>query len=271
LDERRSIRWRAEKALHPSPAARFGWNGITRQAGKHAGHFTLAYELTVFVHKAHITACNRCGRVIRIKTKRSGTLDTRLATWILKRLEFDELIENANAGITATFKSGGICHGDGNEQSVVNWLNTQLLPALEASIFGDNAATFEDLQGMFFDDYRRRSRGAYRILYETDRNTFKIEFGKFIEERREQRPHEYIQRLLDHVVRVRKNLPCLIFDNADHFTIEFQEKVYQYARSLYENQLCLIILPITDRTSWQLSKQGALCVASFVDTTGAQN
>jgi hypothetical protein len=34
--------------------------------------------------------------------------------------------------------------------------------------------------------------------------------------------------------------------------------VYQYARSIYENGLCLILLPITDRTSWQLSKHGAL-------------
>src|SRR5262249_37276347 len=46
--------------------------------------------------------------------------------------------------------------------------------------------------------------------------------------------------------------------NADHFTIEFQERVFQYARSIYESEICLIVLPITDRTSWQLSRQGAL-------------
>ena len=34
--------------------------------------------------------------------------------------------------------------------------------------------------------------------------------------------------------------------------------VYQFARSLYEVEVCLVILPITDRTSWQLTKHGAL-------------
>ncbi len=60
------------------------------------------------------------------------------------------------------------------------------------------------------------------------------------------------------VVGSRRNLPVLIFDNADHFHIEFQERVYQYARSIYETELCLVILPITDRTSWRLSRHGAL-------------
>ena len=59
-------------------------------------------------------------------------------------------------------------------------------------------------------------------------------------------------------MRVRRKLPCIVFDNADHFTIEFQERVFQYARSIYEKQLCLIIMPITDRTSWHLSREGAL-------------
>src|SRR5262249_52987263 len=57
---------------------------------------------------------------------------------------------------------------------------------------------------------------------------------------------------------MRHRIPCLIFDNADHFSIEFQERVFQYARSLYEKELCLVLVPITDKTSWQLSRQGAL-------------
>ena len=54
------------------------------------------------------------------------------------------------------------------------------------------------------------------------------------------------------------NFPCLVFDNADHFSIEFQERVFQFARSLFEQEFCVVIMPITDKTSWQLSRQGAL-------------
>lgn len=64
--------------------------------------------------------------------------------------------------------------------------------------------------------------------------------------------------MVNHIVRSRTKIPCIVFDNADHFTIEFQERVFQYARSIYESEVCLIILPITDRTSWQLSREGAL-------------
>jgi hypothetical protein len=59
-------------------------------------------------------------------------------------------------------------------------------------------------------------------------------------------------------VRSRKKIPCLILDNADHHSIAFQERVFQYARSIYESELCIVIIPITDKTSWQLSRQGAL-------------
>lgn len=146
----------------------------------------------------------------------------------------------------------------GDEASLVEWLNQQLLLRLESTIFADDQPSFEDLQGMFFDEYSRRMKGTLRHLYERDKEQFKIDFGRHIEERRESRPGEYVGRLLEHVARVRRKLPCLVFDNADHFTIEFQERVFQYARSLYENHLAFVLMPITDRTSWHLSREGAL-------------
>ena len=147
---------------------------------------------------------------------------------------------------------------DGNEAEIATWLDRHLLEALEAAIFGDKAPTFDELQGMYFDEYQRRSTGPLLYLYERDKEEFKINFGNHVEQRREERPHEHIQRLVHHIVRARKKIPCLVFDNADHFNIEFQERVFQYARSIYEKELCLVIMPITDRTSWQLSREGAL-------------
>ena len=151
-----------------------------------------------------------------------------------------------------------LADSEGNESLIATWLDRYLLEALERAIFQSGPPTFEELQGMFFDEYVRWSEGSLRHLYERDKEEFKIRFGTHIEERREDRPHEYIQRLVAQVVRSRKKIPCIVFDNADHFTIEFQERVFQYARSIYESELCLIIMPITDRTSWQLSREGAL-------------
>lgn len=188
--------------------------------------------------------------VVIVGTKGAGksTFITRFFTKVLPR-------NLANQCISCRIN---VADSTGDSSSIVDWLDQHLLVALEEAIYGDDPPAFEELEGMFFDEYRRLSRGPWNRLYETDKVQFQIKFGESIEEKRTQRPNEYIKGLVRHVVASRKKIPVIVFDNADHFDIAFQEKVYQYARSIYENAICLIILPITDRTSWQLSKHGAL-------------
>jgi hypothetical protein len=145
----------------------------------------------------------------------------------------------------------------GDINGVVEWLNRAIIKQAEQDLF-DGAPSFAEIQGMFFDEYKRLSRGPLEHLYANYKEEFYVRFGEYVEDIRRHEPHEYIQGIIRHIVNSRIMLPVLVFDNADHFSIEFQQRVYQYARSLYEPTLCLIILPITDRTSWQLSKHGAL-------------
>lgn len=152
----------------------------------------------------------------------------------------------------------------GDAKSVVTWLNAQVLDAAERALFPDDP-TFDEIKGMFYDEYRRLSRGPLKPLYEAEYETFRLQFGERMDEKRRHDPHSYIQGLLRHARQHRESLPIVVLDNADHFDIEFQQAVYQYARSLYEQTPCLVIMPITDRTSWQLSKHGAL--QSFEVTT----
>ena len=145
-----------------------------------------------------------------------------------------------------------------DERSVIRWLDEHFLDAVEKAVFVDRQPDYDDLRGMYFREYDRLKTGAMKHLYDSDELAFKIEFGKHLERRREERPHEYIVHMLHRIVHSDGKVPCLIFDNADHFTIDFQEHVFQYAHSLFEEVLCLVIVPITDKTSWQLSRQGAL-------------
>lgn len=147
----------------------------------------------------------------------------------------------------------------GDASSVVAWLNQKLLAECESVVFASAAVDWDECVGkMFFDDYQRWSAGTMSHLYRTDKNQFKIEFGRHVEKIRESQPHEYIRRLIGFITKSNLKVPCLVFDNTDHFTIQFQEAVFQYARSLYESEFCVVLVPITDKTSWQLSKQGAL-------------
>jgi GTPase SAR1 family protein len=205
-------------------------------------------QLTDIVQRVQLTQRNEF--VILVGTKGAGksTFIDRFFRHVLpKDLLADCIVARVN-----------LADSKGDEASVTKWLDRHLLEELERALFSDSTPTYEELQGMFYDEYVRLRDGSLRYLYERDRDDFKIDFGQRIEKRREEQPHEYIRRLVRNIVGGRRKIPCLIFDNADHFTIEFQERVFQYARSIYESELCLIIMPITDRTSWQLSTEGAL-------------
>ncbi|WP_205513018.1 AAA family ATPase [Longitalea arenae] len=145
----------------------------------------------------------------------------------------------------------------GNELEITNWLDNNLLEECEKTLY-NGFPSYDEIQGIFYFEYDRLRFGTWKGLYEQNKEQFKIEFGRHIEHRRETRPTEYIKRLIGDIVKSRKKIPCIIFDNADHFSIEIQEKVFQYARAIYEREVCLVIVPITDKTSWQLSKQGAI-------------
>jgi hypothetical protein len=151
-----------------------------------------------------------------------------------------------------------LADSEGDEQSVHDWLRKTVLEKTELSLHGEPPTWYEIIGHMFFSEYQRWSTGSMKHLYEKDKQEFQILFGKHIESIRAERPLDYIRGLLSNIVRGRRQLPCLVFDNADHFSIGFQEKVFQFARSLYEQELCVVIMPITDKTSWQLSSQGAL-------------
>lgn len=147
----------------------------------------------------------------------------------------------------------------GNEQAVINWLDNQLLEEAEKAVFQKQSNNWNEIIGkVFFSDYQRWSQTTLKTLYETDKDAFKIKFGEYIEDIRKNQTHEYVKKLISYLTKSNQKVPCLIFDNTDHFSIEFQETVFQYARSIYESEFCVILMPITDKTSWQLSKQGAL-------------
>jgi GTPase SAR1 family protein len=150
-----------------------------------------------------------------------------------------------------------VAESEGYSNTIVDWLNHTLLEECEKVLF-NGKPTYEEIVGMFFFEYERLSTGPWKGIYEKDKDQFKIDFGKHVEERRENRPNEYIKRMIGDITKSRKKVPCLIFDNTDHFSIDFQENVFQYARSIYEKEICLVIVPVTDKTSWQLSKQGAI-------------
>ncbi|MFO0836417.1 MAG: AAA family ATPase [Phycisphaerales bacterium] len=150
-----------------------------------------------------------------------------------------------------------------NTAGISDWLNKRLLEITEKELFERRDPSYEEVQGMFFDEYRRWQLGTMRELYETDKPQFKIEFGKHIESIRQSRPHDYLMRLIGSITRSRQKVPCIVFDNADHYPVEFQEEVFRYARSIYEREIALVIVPVTDQTTWNLARGSDRTLKSF--------
>jgi GTPase SAR1 family protein len=221
-------------------------------------------ELNILIERVKKTRKNEFILLIGTKGAGKSTFIERFFRDVIRR----ELLEGC---IIAKIN---LADNDGSEETLTAWLDQKLLEILEKAIYKGSAPTFDELQGLFFDDYQRWSEGAYKFLYETNKDQFKIKFGEHIENRRENRPNEYIKRLVADIVKNRRKIPCIIFDNADHFPIETQERIFQYARSIYESEICLIIMPITDKTSWQITKEGPLrsfeCQSLFLPTPSAE-
>ena len=150
----------------------------------------------------------------------------------------------------------GEYHGD--TERIVSWAILKLRETLEGGVCAHAPPNYDDLQGIFYNEYQRWRNGSRKPLYEKDKDEFKIKFGEHMERRRETQPDEYVRLLLDWSTRGQGKLPCLVFDNTDQFPIEIQDAVYQLAHSLESAAPVFNVVPITDRTVWRLSKAGAL-------------
>lgn len=147
----------------------------------------------------------------------------------------------------------------GSIDRLPTWLTDSLISAAEHALYDGKSPEYDELQGIFFDTYQRWSTGEFKHLYDSDVIAFKIKFGEHIVERRRDKPYEYLTSILKRAIRQRGQIPCLLFDNADNFPADFQDAVFQYAHALNRQvALSLLVVPITDKTIWRLSKNGAL-------------
>jgi cold shock CspA family protein len=145
----------------------------------------------------------------------------------------------------------------GDMESIKNWLTHEIKLQLEGLLFLEGNPTFDQLQGLYWKEYHRWMTGQHKPLYDTDKTAFKIKFGEFLSEEITNSPLNYILRLLDDAIKNRKLLPCLIFDNTDHFDLSFQESIFQYSQGIHQSvPFTFIVMPITDRSLWRLSKAG---------------
>lgn len=143
----------------------------------------------------------------------------------------------------------------GTIDSALNWLTEQMIAEIERGLYDDGVPSWEELRGLYFNEYQRRIKGVDEKLYERNPEEFREKFGNHLDELVEQDREGYLKRLLTNAVTSRKLLPILIIDNTDEFSAEYKRGVFQYAQSLRRHaNHCILIFPATDKSAWGFSK-----------------
>lgn len=135
------------------------------------------------------------------------------------------------------------------------WYTEQVISSLEQQIYEEGCPNWNDLLGLYHLEYKRRSRGVDSILYESDRNAFRLKFSKYMEKQVENDREGYARRLLTDLVSNRKLLPIFVIDNTDEFGINHKVSIFQHFQSFRRHAgHCLLFFPVTDRSAWSFSK-----------------
>ncbi|MBU7439672.1 hypothetical protein [Paraburkholderia fungorum] len=81
----------------------------------------------------------------------------------------------------------------GHPSGVVEWAIRRLRELMEQQVCTNTPPSYDDLQGVFWNEYVRWRDGPKKPLYETNKDQFKIAFGDHMETRREEQPEEYVR------------------------------------------------------------------------------
>lgn len=143
----------------------------------------------------------------------------------------------------------------GSIDTVQLWMTNDLIRQIEADLYPDGSPTWEQLRGLYWGEYHRRSRGVDAKLYAQDKDAFQRKFSEYMDNQVETDREGYLRRLLTDLVSNRKKLPVLILDNSDEFGMPFKEAIFQFSQSLRRHvKHCMVIMPLTDKSTWLFSK-----------------
>lgn len=151
----------------------------------------------------------------------------------------------------------------GDARGAVWWLVEQLVSQFEKEMFASGYPIWEDLLGLYFGEYKRRSEGEGRVLYESDPERFKIEFGEYVGARVREDREGYLKRLVSDIVVNRKKLPVLVIDNMDELNFDAQKVIFQACQAIRRHaKHMLLLVPITDKSAWLFSKSDIFSIYS---------
>ncbi|WP_049820405.1 cold-shock protein [Bradyrhizobium japonicum] len=143
----------------------------------------------------------------------------------------------------------------GDSATSLAWFTNNAISSIEKQLYPKGFPDWDQLLGLYFTEYVRRSEGVDAELYKQDKEGFKRKFGEYMDTQVEQDREGYLKRLLIDIVENRKSLPIFVVDNTDEFSLSYKQTLFQYFQALRRHVThCLLLFPLTDRSAWSFSK-----------------
>ena len=143
----------------------------------------------------------------------------------------------------------------GDAATSLAWFTNNIISSIEQQLYSKGFPEWEQLLGLYFRDYKRRSEGVDAELYKQDKDAFRRKFGEYMDDQVEKDREGYLKRLLIDIVENRKRLPIFVVDNTDEFSLPYKQTLFQYFQALRRHVThCLLLFPLTDRSAWSFSK-----------------
>jgi cold shock CspA family protein len=143
----------------------------------------------------------------------------------------------------------------GDAATSLAWFTNNAISSIERQLYPKGFPDWDQLLGLYFRDYVRRSEGVDAELYKQDKGAFKRKFGEYMDDQVEKDREGYLKRLLIDIVESRKCLPIFVVDNTDEFSLQYKQSLFQYFQALSRHVThCLLLFPLTDRSAWSFSK-----------------
>lgn len=119
-----------------------------------------------------------------------------------------------------------------SENNLQGWTSAKICSETLNELYPDpdSPPSYKDIKGIFISDFNKKSKLEWALDNPSKKDK---KFAAYIEDMKNKNFFDFMRGLLTNgVIKNRRRLPCIVFDNADNLPPDMQEKIFQYAQAL---------------------------------------
>lgn len=142
-------------------------------------------------------------------------------------------------------------------ESLLHWVVGQLWESLDQDYQAVELRTYTVLKQAYHAEYEQLRRGRLAPLFARSKEDFELAFAQELREY-EQNVDQHFVRLMSVAARQTNRRPFLVFDNADQFPDETQDKVFRLAQKFAKDLSCACAISLREESYWKNKEFGTL-------------